>query len=67
MAAFAPPNQLLYLRDTTLTAHQFDPDRLELIGDALPVAGQVIINASSGAASFSVSGTGNWLTARELM
>ena len=49
---------LLYLRDTTLMAQRFDPDRLKLSGDAVPVATDVQINLATGTGAFSVSETG---------
>ena len=57
-AVFAPPNQLLYLRENTLLAHQFDLDRLELVGDPVPIAERVVGNFVTGAAMFSVGETG---------
>lgn len=57
-AVFAPPSQLLYLRGATLLAHQFDLDRLELLGDPLTVAEAIIVNAVVGSAIISVGGTG---------
>ena len=40
---------LLFLRDATLMAQKFDPDRLELAGDAVPIAERVQIGGPSGA------------------
>jgi hypothetical protein len=37
-ALFAPPSRLLYMRESTLMAHVFDPKRLELSGDPFPIA-----------------------------
>jgi Tol biopolymer transport system component len=36
-ALFAPPGEILFVREGTLLAQAFDPDRLELTGDASPV------------------------------
>ena len=49
---------LLYLRDTTLMAHRFDPDKLELSGDAVQLATDVQVNPATGTGAFSVSQTG---------
>jgi len=38
MAAFAPPDHLLFIRENTLMAQLFDPSRLELQGDPFPIA-----------------------------
>jgi dipeptidyl aminopeptidase/acylaminoacyl peptidase len=48
---------LLYVRDQTLLAQPFDPKRLELSGDAIPVASPVA-TGTGGNAAFSVSATG---------
>jgi len=45
-AAYVPPQgsihgQVLFLRDQTLLAQQFDPKRLEPIGEPIPVAEQL--------------------------
>src|SRR4030095_9557509 len=39
--AYAPPGYLLFLRDRTLMAQQFDADRLALAGEPVPVADDV--------------------------
>jgi serine/threonine protein kinase len=49
---------LLFLRETTLFAQTFDPGRLELKGEAVPVSDQVGSFAPASAALFSVSETG---------
>jgi Tol biopolymer transport system component len=56
--AYAPPGYLLFARDTTLMAQAFDLDRLELKGDAFPVAEQVVRNPVNGRVMFSVSENG---------
>ena len=48
--------RLLFMRDTTLMAQAFDVDRLEVQGEAVPIAEQVQSLAPTGA--FSVSQTG---------
>ncbi len=49
---------LLFLRESTLMAQAFDADRLELGGDAVPIAEQVQIGGPSGATGpFAVSET----------
>ena len=62
-ASYAPsqnggPGYLLFLRDTTLFAQPFDPKRLELSGDAVPVADQVGSFPGANAGLFSASETG---------
>lgn len=50
---------LLFLRDTTLMAQRFDPDRLQLSGAAEPVVEGVQIGGTSGrTGAFSLSNTG---------
>ena len=50
---------LLFLREQTLMAQPFDVERLDLTGDAVPIAERVMIGGASGmAGSFSVSETG---------
>jgi eukaryotic-like serine/threonine-protein kinase len=50
---------LLFMRDTTLMAQRFDPVRLELSGDAVPVTEQLQVGGSTGrTAAFSVSQNG---------
>lgn len=51
----SPSGHMVFLRDGTLMAQPFDLDRLELSGDALPVAEQ-ISNAQAGAFSISQAG-----------
>ena len=52
------PGRLLFLRDTTLFAQPFDPARLELTGEAVPVADQVGSFPLANAGLYSVSETG---------
>jgi Tol biopolymer transport system component len=48
---------LLYVRDQTLVAQRFDPDRLELSGEAVPLA-KPVETGSGGNSAFSVSAAG---------
>jgi serine/threonine protein kinase/Tol biopolymer transport system component len=57
-AVFAAPGQVLFVREGTLFAQPFDPDRLELSGQPRPVAERVTIDAR-GAAAVSVSNVGS--------
>jgi Tol biopolymer transport system component len=56
--AFAPPGYVLFVRETTLMAQGFDAATLQLKGDALPVAEQIVRNSIIGRAMFSVSENG---------
>lgn len=49
---------LLFLRDQTLMAQQFNPDRMELSGDATPIAEHVGMNGAVARPLFSASETG---------
>ena len=50
---------LLFMRDTTLMAQQFDADRLDVSGEVIPIAEQVQVGGSTGrTGAFSVSQTG---------
>jgi serine/threonine protein kinase len=53
------PGWLLFMRNDTLFAQPFDPSRLELSGEAVPVADQVASFQLANAALFSVSENGN--------
>src|SRR6185436_12600068 len=57
-AAYAPPGYLLFVRERTLMAQPFDADKLQLTGEAVPVAEQVGLNVGNARAQFSVSETG---------
>ena len=50
--------QLLYMRESSLMAHPFDPRELELKGDPFPIVESVEFNARFSVATFSVSQTG---------
>jgi len=56
-AWYAPPGYLLFLRGETLMAQPFDPVRLELRGEPVPVAEGIWTARTVGQASFSVSET----------
>ena len=57
-AVYAAPGYLLFVRETTLVAQPFDADKLELKGDAFPIAEQASRNPIIGRAMFSVSENG---------
>ena len=57
-AVYAPPGYLLFVRETTLMAQRFDPDTLNVQGDAFPLAEQAVRNPVIGRAMFSVSENG---------
>jgi Tol biopolymer transport system component len=56
-AAYAQ-GYLLFLRERTLMAQSFDPQRLEMIGDAFPIAEQLQFGRVAGTGIFSVSDDG---------
>ena len=49
---------LLFFREEALMAQPFDPDRLEMTGNAFLVSDEVAINSGNGNAGFSVSDNG---------
>jgi serine/threonine protein kinase/dipeptidyl aminopeptidase/acylaminoacyl peptidase len=57
-AVFVPPAQVLFLRAGTLVAQRFDPARLALEGNAVPLAEGVAVDAL-GAAAVSASAVGS--------
>jgi eukaryotic-like serine/threonine-protein kinase len=57
-ALYAPQGYLLFNRAGTLSAQPFDADRLELKGDAIPMAEGVQFNSGIGKAAVSVSASG---------
>ena len=57
-ALYGPPGYLLFNRAGTLLAQPFDADRLELKGDAIPMAEGVQFNAANGKAAVAVSSNG---------
>lgn len=56
---YSPPGYLLYVRDGSLVAQHFDADKLELTGEAVPVADSLVgFDLTSNLGRFSVSGNG---------
>ncbi len=47
MARFAPPNQLLYVRDRALVSQTLDLSRFALVGDAITVSKSVMVAGNS--------------------
>ena len=58
MAEYSPPGYLLFQREGNLMAQPFDASRLELTGDAFPIAEGVLFNPANGRAAFGVSENG---------
>jgi serine/threonine protein kinase/Tol biopolymer transport system component len=56
--AYVSPGYLLFSRQGTLMAQPFDADRLQLSGEAVPVADDVLYNPFGSAAIFTASDTG---------
>jgi Tol biopolymer transport system component len=65
---FAAPDRLLFLNERTLMAQRFDVARLELEGDAYPIAEEVGFNLINNAAGFTASENGivAWRSAGQL-
>src|SRR6202035_4065374 len=57
-ATYSPPGYLLFNRAGTLLAQPFDADRLELKGDAIPIAEGVQFSGVNGRAAVTVSASG---------
>jgi serine/threonine protein kinase/Tol biopolymer transport system component len=57
-ATFAPPDRLLYVRDSTLMAQRFDPKRLEIGGDPYPIAEDIGSSFANSVAGFTASENG---------
>jgi len=55
---YSPPGYLIFDRAGTLLAQPFDADRLELKGDAIPIAEGVQFNSANGKAAVAVSANG---------
>jgi serine/threonine protein kinase/Tol biopolymer transport system component len=55
---YSPPGYLLFVRTGTLLAQPFDADRLEIRGDAIPIAEGAQFSTANGAAAVAVSGNG---------
>jgi hypothetical protein len=49
---------LLFMREQTLVAQPFDPDKLQLSGEATPIAEHLAVNGATGVPEFSASDTG---------
>jgi hypothetical protein len=57
-AVFAPPGYVLFVRQSVLMAQRFDPSRLELVGEAVPIGQTVRTNPQFGSAAFAASDNG---------
>jgi hypothetical protein len=57
-AEYVPPGYVVFVRERTLFAQPFDSNRLEVTGEAVPVADQVRGSLGSAAPAFSVSASG---------
>ena len=57
-AIYSPPGYLLFLREATLMAQRFDADKLDTIGDPVPIAEQVVNYRSAVDGLFSCSQNG---------
>jgi eukaryotic-like serine/threonine-protein kinase len=57
MAIYAS-GHLLFMRDQTLMAQAFNPGRMEITGDPVPIAEHVVINGGTSRPVFSASETG---------
>ncbi len=55
---YAPSGHLLYVQGGNLMAAPFDPQRLTVTGAAVPVVEGLLHSTTSGAAQYSISGTG---------
>jgi len=57
-AIYAPPGYLLFLRQETLLAQPFDANKLQLTGEAAPLAGHGGVDSNMAKGNFSVSENG---------
>ena len=60
-ALYAPPGYLLFVRENTLMAQPFDPSKLRLTGEPIPIASGIVPEGESGPtnyAAFSVAQNG---------
>lgn len=57
-AVYVPPGYLLFMRERSLVAQRFDARRLQLVGEAFPVAEDVSFSANFSLGTFSASGNG---------
>jgi Tol biopolymer transport system component len=55
---FAPPDHVLFVRDTSLMIQRLDLKRLTLVGDPLPLVENVGVNAGTSLAGFTASANG---------
>ena len=55
---YAPSGHILFVRDRTLMAQPFDAKRLQVVGDAQPIAGDVQYFSNTSSATFAVSDGG---------
>jgi serine/threonine protein kinase/Tol biopolymer transport system component len=55
---YVPPGYLLFNREETLMAQAFNAERLELSGEAVPIAEDLQFNVAQGAAAFAASQNG---------
>jgi serine/threonine protein kinase/Tol biopolymer transport system component len=55
---YVPPGYLLFDRQGTLMAQPFDTERLELMGEAVPIAEDVQFNPNQGRTAFAASNNG---------
>jgi len=55
---YAPPGYLLFTRESTLLAQRFNAERLELSGEAVPVAEGIPLDGGNRLSAFSVSNSG---------
>jgi len=55
---YAPSGHLLYVQGGNLMAAPFDPQRLTVTGAAVPIVEGLLHSTTSGAAQYSISGTG---------
>jgi eukaryotic-like serine/threonine-protein kinase len=57
-AMYAPPGYLLFVRQGILVAQRFNANKLQLRGDAVPLAGHGAVDTAMSRANFSVSENG---------
>jgi Tol biopolymer transport system component/predicted Ser/Thr protein kinase len=57
-AIYVLPGYLLFVRQGTLMAQPFDADRLQLTGEAVPIAEGLQVSQTTGSASFTASDNG---------
>jgi Tol biopolymer transport system component len=61
-AVYAQPGYLLFVRDGTLLAQRFDPDSLDLSGEPVALAGQILQVTASANAAIGIAANGSTLT-----